>query len=179
MCWTVPTATGTWLPLLTLAIAGACAGATGQAGAKEGPVGDAATILDELDRHGDVTVEITTGIEHFAKGLARLTVGGNGHVDVVNLRSGTRLDFPSHLDPTAVRDLGHELAVAGFTRLEPRPGPREPGDSPVVLRLLQGTTALVEKHLWYADRYDDKGLEKVLARYEALVSTVTGGQLPY
>ncbi len=48
-----------------------------------------------------------------------------------------------------------------------------------MLRLLQGTTALVEKHLWYADRYDDKGLEKVLARYEAMVSKVTGGQLPY
>ena len=143
MGWTVPTATGTWLPLLVLAIAGACAGATGQAGAKEGPVGDAATILDELDRHGDVTVEITTGVEHFAKGLVTLTVGGDGHVTVLNLRSGTRQEFPAHLEPTAVRELGHELAVAGFARLEKKPGPREPGDSPVVLRLLQGTTALV------------------------------------
>jgi hypothetical protein len=160
-------------------IAAACAGAQERANAKEGPVSDVAAILDRLDGHADAAIEITTGVEHFRKGLVVLSVGGDGRFVIVNRRAGNETRQDGKLDAAALREFAADVAAGGIARLEARPGPRQPGDSPVVIKVLKDGRVVLEKRLWDADRWEDKGLERVLARYDQVVSNATGGQLPY
>lgn len=172
--------------LLAATLVAACGtGAPGAAAGPKVPAQEARVnpnpidLLAHLADHPDVVVEVATGIEHFQKGRVLLAIHGDGKAEIVNVMAGKERRFAHRLTAAEVKALGAEFAKAGFTTLRSRPGAREPGDSPVILRLLQGGKPAYEASLWYADRYDLPGLETILARYETIVTEATKGELPY
>jgi len=136
-------------------------------------------LLARLNDHPDLVVEGVMGIENWQKGKVTMLVHGDGKVEIVNARAGKEFRFSHRLAPDAVKAYGAVLAAAGLDTLKSRPGPREPGDTPVVLRLLRGTKVLASASVWYADRYDLPALDKVVESWEALVKESTKGELPF
>lgn len=146
--------------------------ATQQAGAP-------AALVRRLHEHRDVTVSMTTGTEHFGKGLVELSIRGDGTVTVDNRAAGKQRSFTGKLTADELAALGPELAAAGFTTLRSPGPPRQPGDTPVVLRVVQGGKELYRGDLWYGDRYQMPGLDRIIKRHDAIVTRLTDGELPY
>ena len=136
-------------------------------------------LLAGLEGHPDVTVEVTTGLENWRKGLVVLAAKGDGTAEVLNRVSGKESRKAGKVAPAALKALAKACAAVGIPTLKSPPGPREPGDTPVVLRVRQGARVLAEANVWYADRYDNAALDKVVEAYDAIVSDLTGGELPY
>ena len=136
-------------------------------------------LLLALSAHADTAVSITSGTEHFRKGLVVLTLRGSGEVEVLNRASGKVSRYSGKLPKAELDTVGVEIQKAGLTRLTTKGPPREPGDSPVVLEVHSGKTRVYSKSLWYADRHEKAGLDTILKRYEALVGRFTKGHLPY
>lgn len=61
----------------------------------------------------------------------------------------------------------------------PRAGGREPDDVPVRLHLTRLGDRLCEVDGWHGDRYQDAGLDALIKRFDAIVSEVTDGVLPF
>ncbi len=136
-------------------------------------------LVRDLNEHHDVTVSVTTGTEHFGKGLVKLSVRGDGSVTVQNRASGKERTFTGKLDTDELAALGPELAAAGFTTLRTPGPPRKPGDTPVVLGVAQGGKERYRADLWYGDRYQMPGLDRIIKRHDAIVTKLTNGELPY
>jgi len=148
-------------------------------GQANGDATAAAQLIRDLDKHRDVTLSVTTGTEHFGKGLVKLSVRGDGSVTVLNRNAGTKKSFTYKLTTEELAALGRELAEAGFTTVRSPGPPREPGDTPVVLEVTQGGKEHYRAELWDADRYNNPGLDKIIKRNDALVTKITKGELPY
>ncbi len=155
-------------------------GATHTAAPTEAPMNKPTNdLLLHLDQHHGAVVEVTTGVEHYQKGKVRLDVHGDGKLDVVNVRAGKESTSTGRLDAKAVRAFGVLVAAVSPGTLKSPTGTREPGDSPVVIRVLDGGTVLASASVWYADRYDNAALDQVIEQYDTIVSKVTNGALPY
>ncbi len=148
-------------------------------GQSNGETAAAAQLIRDLEKHSDVTVSVTTGTEHFRKGLVKLSVRGDGSVAVLNRRAGKKHSFTGKLTTEELAALGRELAEAGFTTVRSPGPPRKPGDTPVLLEVTQGGKEHYRAELWYADRYNIPGLDTIIKRNDALVKKVTKGELPY
>jgi len=136
-------------------------------------------LVRDLSHHDDVTISVTTGTEHFRKGLVKLSIGGDGSLTITNHRAGERRDYPGKLTREEVEKLGQEFAAAGFTTLRSPGPPREPGDSPVVLEITRAGEQRYQAELWYGDRETLPGVDVIIRRFDAIVERVTDGELPY
>src|SRR4051795_4413849 len=133
-------------------------------------------LLRQLGEHRDVTVEISTGTEHYLHGEVTLSVRGDGSVEVLNRRSGREQRFSGRLDSADVDELGAALAEL---ELPGRAGATEPDDGPVKVAVRRDGQTLSQGEAWHSHRYDDPRLDDVLRRYQDVVEDVTQGRLPY
>ena len=122
---------------------------------------------------------MTTGTEHFGKGLVTLSVYGSGKIEIVNLRVGKTTKYDGKLAPVEVEQLGISFSKAGFTTAKTSGPPRSPGDTPVVFELRRGSKQLFRRELWHGDRYEQPGLDQIIKRNDAIVQENTDGELPY
>ena len=123
-------------------------------------------------------LELSVGREHFRNGEVTLRVDGSGAMKVVQLRSGAEREWGGRLPVERVAALSDELAALDLRAVSSRAGGRDPDDDPIRLRLRSGEDAH-EASLWYADRYEDDRLDRLLERWQALTEEITGGALPY
>ena len=130
--------------------------------------------LRALPDHPSLTVVVQTGTEHFGNGLFTLSVQGDGALHLLQRRAGTPHNFTDTLSDDALTAFGATLAEHGFTRPRTSEMPREPGDTPVLLKLRDGDQTLFEANLWEADRYDDPDLDALLKAAEALIIEQVG-----
>lgn len=135
-------------------------------------------LLRSLSKHRDVTVTIASGLEHWRHGETTVAVRGDGSVAVRHRRRGREEGFDGSLDASAVAELG--AALADLEREPPPPaGEREPDDVAVAISVSRDGESLVERRIWYGDRFDHQGVDRLLRRYESIASEVSGGSLPY
>ena len=132
--------------------------------------------LQALSTHPALEVVITVGTEHFDNGQFTLRVRGDGRAATVQKRAGETRDFSQTLAAAEVDEFGKALAANDFTRKRTSTTPREPGDTPVKLRLMQGDTTQFEVDIWYADRYTDKQLAALLDAAEARIKSMVGAE---
>ena len=142
---------------------------------KETPTMD--DLLRALDRHPDVTVVIRQGTEHFDDGLITLAIHGDGNATVEQRRSGREQQFTARLPAARIASLGGTLADHRFTAARTTKLPREPGDTPLLLRVDRGGAPAFQVEIWYADRYQDRDLDAIVRLADALIHEVTGGKL--
>ena len=133
--------------------------------------------LRALDQHPDVAITIQQGTEYFRDGQITLIIRGDGRVRVEQRRSGVVHPFEVQLPPARIAAIGRALAEHRFTAARTTKLPRNPGDTPLVLRLERGTAAAFAADLWYADRYQDADLDAIVRQADALIYEVTGGRL--
>jgi hypothetical protein len=126
--------------------------------------------------HHDLTVEVTTGTEHWRTGEIALVVGGDGSVDVLNRRAGSEQRFRGRLERAAVDALGSDLAGL---ELPGRGGPSEPDETAVKVFVRRDGDVLSAGEAWDGRRYEDARLDGLLRRCDAIVADVSGGRLPY
>ena len=135
--------------------------------------------LRTLGERHDVAVEISVGNEGSRTGRITLIVSADGKVEVVQLRSGRAREFSTRWSVEQLHEFGSALAEAGFCSVAERDGEREPDDVRVLLKAVTGSELLCEKNVWHGDRYVDAGLDKIIKRFDAIVSVVTSGELPH
>jgi hypothetical protein len=135
-------------------------------------------ILRELTAHPDVTVAVTIGVVHWREGQVTVSLGGDGAAEVRRVRAGGAQTVEARLDSARLDQLGAEFADAGFTHLRPAEGPRQPGDVPVLLSIRRGADQLYSASLWYGDRYQNPGLDRIIVRAEALAAELGRGGSP-
>ncbi len=124
--------------------------------------------LRQLDRHPQLSISIRQGTEHFGDGLVTVTARGDGLVVVDRRRAGTPSRVEAKLPPERIRDLGRALADHRLTAPRRSSLPREPGDSPLVLRV-EGGPRPFQADLWYGDRYQDRDLDAIIRLADGLV----------
>jgi hypothetical protein len=134
-------------------------------------------LLRALERHADVAVVVRQGTEHFDDGLITLAVRGDGRVIVDQLAAGAAQQHSAKLDAARVAAFGSSLAAHRFTAARTTTLPREPGDTPLVLRVDRADAPVFEVHLWNADRYKDADLDAILRTADAMIHEVSGGTL--
>lgn len=130
--------------------------------------------LRQLDQHPRLAISIRQGTEHFRDGQVTVTVHGDGKVVVDRLRAGQPSRQEKQLSPERVRELGKTLAEHRVAAPRKTTLPREPGDTPLVLRV-EGTARPFQADLWYGDRYQDKDLDALIRLADALVREVAEG----
>jgi hypothetical protein len=133
-------------------------------------------IPQPLSDHPELTVEVTTGIEGWHTGRIELAVGGDGGVEVRNVRSGQERQFDGRLERAEVDGLGSDL---DGLELRGRGGEIEPDETPVIVALRQQGELVGTAEAWNSHRYDDPRLDAALRRVEAITKDVTGGRLPF
>ncbi len=136
-------------------------------------------LVRDFGSHDDVTISITTGTEHFGKGLVKLSIRGDGNVTITNHMAGKKREFTGKLTSAEIAEIGKELADAGFTTLRSPGPPRKPGDTPLVLEITQGGEERYHGDLWYGDRYTMPGVDAIIRRNDEIVTRLTDGELPY
>jgi hypothetical protein len=162
--------------LLALGLLGACADHPArQPGAIQEPAA-MDDVVRHLDRHPAATLTIQQGTEHFDDGQVTLALRGDGTATVEQLRSGKTQRYRAQLAPARVATVGAALAEHHFTRARTTSLPRQPGDTPLVLRL-DGAGPAFRADLWYADRYQDRDLDQLVQLADALIHEVSGGAL--
>jgi len=140
---------------------------------------DRERLLRELGTKPGIEVSMTVGIEHFRTGLITLTVASDGRVQVLQRRAGKETPYSASWDRARVEAFGAELATHRFCQLAARSETREPDDVPVKLMLSLAGDRVCAADLWHGDRYEDKDLDALLTRFDAVVTEVTAGALPY
>jgi hypothetical protein len=133
-------------------------------------------LVRHLDRHPAVTITIQQGTEHFDDGVITLAVRGDGTATVDQLRSGKSQRYSSRLAADRLASFGAELADHQLTRARTTTLPRQPGDTPLVLRV-DGEGTPFRADLWYGDRYQDRDLDQIIRVADAVVHEVSGGAL--
>jgi len=137
-------------------------------------------ILREWDRNPAWEVRITTGTEHFRKGLVTLVLRGDGSALVQNRRAGKDLPpFEGRIPAEQVRELGVRLAALDLAALPGGDRPRVPGDTPVLIEVRQGTRVQAQARCWHADRYETPALDRLLELADEVVATLSRGELPF
>jgi hypothetical protein len=133
--------------------------------------------LRAFDRHPTATVTIRYGTEHFGKGEVTLAVRGDGAVRVDQRIAGAVNHHEAQLDGARVAALGRTLAEHHFTSPRTSSLPREPGDTPLVLRLSGAGTPAFETTIWYADRFKDRDLDAILRVTDDVLYAASDGKL--
>ncbi len=141
------------------------------------PSNDGQDLLEHLGDNDAIVVSMTLGIEHFRSGRVRVDVRGDGLVTVTQRKSGTDKSWSATWSRGRIGEIGRELAGTGFCRLRPAEGGREPDDVPVEIAITDGARSVCSASLWHGDRYEDKALDALIRRYDAIVSEVTAGVL--
>jgi hypothetical protein len=136
-------------------------------------------VIRGLPDDPDLSVEITTGTEHFRNGAIALTVRGDGAVSVQQRRSGGEREYRGRLDAERMRRLADELAADELGELADSGGDREPDDLPITIRIERAGELLHAASIRDSDRWKDERLNRVVRRYDALVAELTDGALPY
>jgi hypothetical protein len=136
-------------------------------------------VIRGLPDDPDLSVEITTGTEHFRHGAIALTVRGDGAVSVLQRRSGEEREYHGRLDAERIRRLADELASDELGELRDSGGDWEPDTFPVAIRIERAGELLHAASIRESDRWKDERLNRLVRRYDALVSELTDGQLPY
>lgn len=155
-----------WPLSLTLALAAACHDPPRPAEpAQEISMDDS---LRQLDQHPRLSISIRQGTEHFRDGQVTITVRGDGLIAADRLRAGTPSHVEQRLPPERIRELGRALADHRLTAARTSKLPREPGDSPLVLRV-EGGARPFQADLWYGDRYQDRDLDAIIRLADGLV----------
>lgn len=126
-----------------------------------------------------VVVSVRMGVEGFRSGEITLTVGGDGAVRVVQRKTAGERTYEATWPRERLDAFGAELAGLGFCGLAAIPGGRKPGDTPMRIALMKDGEALCEAALWHGDRYKDPALDALIKRYDAVVSELSGGVLPF
>jgi hypothetical protein len=134
-----------------------------------GPMDDS---LRSLDHQPDLSISLRQGTEHFRDGQITLTVHGDGRAEVEQLRAGTTTRTQARLPAARVTEIGRALADHRFTAPRTTSLPREPGDTPLVLRAERPGAAPLEIQLWYADRYQDRDLDAIIKLADAVIQEV-------
>lgn len=133
--------------------------------------------LRALDRHPTATVTIRSGTEHFGNGEVTLAVRGDGAVSVEQRAAGAVTRYTAQLDGARIVALGRALADHKFTAPRTSTLPRNPGDTPLVLRLSGAGVRAFETTIWYADRFGDRDLDAIMRVADDLLYTASGGKL--
>lgn len=141
--------------------------------AKETTMDDA---LRALERQPDAVISIQQGTEHWRTGQVTVTVRGRGQVEVEQRQAGTVRRFQRELTPAQLADLGRELATHRLTARRTSELPREPGDTPLVLKV-DGLGPSFTASLWAADRYTDRDLDAIVRLADRLAHTASDGAL--
>jgi hypothetical protein len=136
-------------------------------------------VIRGLPDDPDLSVEITTGTEHFRHGAIALTVRGDGAVSVQQRRSGDEREYRGRLDADRLRRLADELAADELGELEDSGGDRLPDDFPVTIRVERAGELLHAAAIRESDRWKDERLNRVVRCYDALVAELSDGELPY
>jgi hypothetical protein len=136
-------------------------------------------VIRGLPDDPDLSVEITTGTEHFRNGAIALTVRGDGAVSVLQRRSGEEREYSGRLDAERMRRLADELAADELGELADSGGDRIPDDFPVAIRIERAGELLHAASIRESDRWKDERLNRLVRRYDALVEELTDGALPY
>jgi len=133
--------------------------------------------LRAFDRHPTATVTIQFGTEHFGNGQITLALRGDGAVHVEQRVAGAVNHYSATLDGPRIAAIGRALAEHKFT--EPRTSklPRNPGDSPLVLRLSGSDVPAFEAKIWYGDRFTDADLDAILRATDDVLATASAGKL--
>lgn len=131
--------------------------------------------LRNLDQYPGVAITIRQGTEHFRNGLVTLTIHGDGKVEVDQLRAGQAAHYEKQLPPDRIRDIGRQLAEHRVSAPRTTSLPRQPGDTPLVLRVEGAGPAPFQADLWYGDRYKDSDLDAIIRLADALVKEVSAG----
>jgi hypothetical protein len=132
-------------------------------------------VLEGLGSEPDLTVLISTGIEHWRAGEITLRVHGTGTVEVEQRRSGEHGEYTGTLGADELAALGAELAAGGFTTLTRDRLTSQPDEHSVTLELRRGDEVLHREQL---PEGDDR-LAGILGAYRRVVERITDGALPY
>jgi hypothetical protein len=135
--------------------------------------------LRRLPDDPDLSVEITTGTEHWYHGAITLTVRGDGTVTVRQRRSGEQRDYRARLDPERLRRLADELVANELVELEDSGGDVIPDDHGVTIRIERAGELLHTAWIRESDRSKDERLDRVVRLYDALVAELTDRELPW
>lgn len=127
----------------------------------------------------DVSVEISTGTEHWEVGEITLVVAGSGAVEVIHRRAGRERRYTGSLSHDEVADFSRRLAENGFLELAPTRTDYVPDEATVTLALRRGGEDLHRAFLPEGERHDRDELDRLIRDYEQLVERVTGGALPW
>ena len=137
------------------------------------------SLIRNLADDPHLAVAITMGVEGWRAGEISLTVRGDGTVAIRQRRAGEEREYAGRIAPDRVRRLGEELADDELTELTDSGGSRLPDDVPITIRVLRNGDVLHEATVRHSDRWKDERLDRLVRRYDALVSEVTDGALPY
>jgi hypothetical protein len=127
----------------------------------------------------DLSVEISTGTEHWQVGEITLVVAGSGDVEVIHRQAGRETRYAGSLDHDELAHFSRGLADNGFLELAPSRTEYVPDESTVTLALRRGGDDLHRAFLPEGERHDRDGLDRLIRDYEQLVERVTGGALPW
>ena len=127
----------------------------------------------------ELSVEISTGTEHWRVGEITLVVEGTGEAQVIHRKAGTETRYTRSLGHEELAGLAGRLADDGFLELAPSRNEYVPDESTVTLALRRGGEDVHRAHLPEGDRYERPGLDRLLDDYEGLVERITDGALPW
>jgi len=133
--------------------------------------------LRAFDHHPAAMVTIRFGTEHFGNGEVTLAIRGDGAVSVDQRTANGLTHYDAKLAATRVAALGRALADHRFTAPRTSTLPREPGDSPLVLRLSGDGAPTFEATIWYADRFKDPDLDAILRATDDILYSASAGKL--
>jgi hypothetical protein len=130
-----------------------------------------------LSTQRKATVVIQQGTEHFDDGQLAITIRGDGAVSVEQRQSGQRHEFSAQLDAARFAAVVDALAANHFTKTRTSKLPRNPGDTPLVLRFDDAGPAPFHAELWYGDRYSDAEIDRIIRLADDLIHTASAGTL--
>ena len=137
------------------------------------------TDIRRLADDPDLSVEISTGTEHWQVGEITLIVAGSGDVEVIHRQAGAENRYTGSLSHDELADFSRRLSDDGFLELAPTRTEYVPDEATVTLALRRGGEDLHRAFLPEGERHDRDELDRLIRDYEQLVERVTGGALPW
>jgi hypothetical protein len=117
----------------------------------------------------ELAIQISMGTQHFRDGLVTLTLRGDGHATVVRRLADGEERHESELSAEERQSLADEFDSIDLTGLRATEGERKPGDTPVNVLVVRDGKTVSDQHLWFGDRYTDKGLDRLVRRFDEVV----------